>query len=72
MQAIVGDELTVKGPRHGDEERHGEIVEVHGQDGSPPYLVRWRDGHESVFFPAAGTVVQHHPAGQPRSDRGAR
>jgi hypothetical protein len=24
--------------------------------------VRWQDDHESLFFPAAGTVVEHHPA----------
>jgi hypothetical protein len=63
MQAKVGDELTVMGRRQGDEERHGEIIEVHGADGAPPYLVRWRDRSESVFFPSSGTVVQHHPAG---------
>ncbi len=62
MQAKVGDELTVKGRRQGDEDRHGMIVRVEGENGTPPYLVRWRDGHESVFFPAAGTVVEHHPA----------
>ena len=62
MQAKVGDELTVKGRHQGDEDRHGLIIEVHGTDGAPPYLVRWRDEHESVFFPAAGTVVEHHPA----------
>lgn len=66
MHAKVGDELTVKGRRQGDEDRHGVIVEVHGDDGSPPYLVRWRDDHESIFFPASGTVVEHHPASQRR------
>lgn len=60
MKAVIGDELTVKGRRQGDEDRHGEIVEIHGTDGSPPYLVRWRDGHESVFFPSADTIVEHH------------
>jgi hypothetical protein len=63
MQAKVGDELTVMGRRQGDEERHGVITEVHGKDGSPPYLVRWRDGSESVFFPSSDALVQHHPAG---------
>jgi len=66
MQAKVGDELTVRGRRQGDEERHGVIVEVHGEEGSPPYLVRWRDGGESVFFPSSDAVVQHHPAGTAR------
>lgn len=64
MQAKVGDELTVKGRRQGDDERHGEIIEVHGENGSPPYLVRWRGGRESVFFPSSDTVVEHHPASE--------
>jgi Domain of unknown function (DUF1918) len=38
------------------------IVRVDGADGAPPYLVRWRDGHESVFFPASDTEVEHHAA----------
>src|SRR5580658_9219111 len=61
MQAETGDGLTVQGRRQGDEARHGVIVEVHGAAGAPPYLVRWEDGHESVFFPATGTMVEHHP-----------
>jgi hypothetical protein len=66
--------LTVKGRHQGDEDRHGEIIEVHGEEGSPPYLVQWRDGHESVFFPSADTVIaegsgaskarHRHPAAQ--------
>jgi hypothetical protein len=64
MQANVGDELTVKSRRKGDDERHGQIIEVHGENGSPPYLVRWRDGRESVFFPSSDTVVEHHPASE--------
>lgn len=62
MQAQVGDGLTVRGRRQGDEGRYGEIIEIHGEDGSPPYLVRWRDGSESVFFPSSDTIVEHHPA----------
>ncbi len=62
MRASVGDEVTVKGRHQGDEDRHGEIVEVHGAAGAPPYLVRWRDDHESVFFPSSDTVVEHRPA----------
>ena len=61
MQAKVGDGLTVKGRHQGDEDRHGEIVEVHGEKGSPPYLVRWQDDHESVFFPSSDTVVVGPP-----------
>jgi Domain of unknown function (DUF1918) len=63
MQAHIGDELTVKGVHQGDEDRHGTIIKVDGTDGAPPYVVRWLDGHESVFFPTSGTVVEHRPAG---------
>jgi hypothetical protein len=63
MQAVVGDTLTVKAVRQGEADRHGRIIEVHGKDGEPPFLVRWQDEHESLFFPAAGTVVEHHAAG---------
>jgi hypothetical protein len=62
MQAQAGDELTVRGRHQGDEDRHGAIIRVDGVNGAPPYLVRWTDGHESVFFPASGAEVQHHAA----------
>ena len=31
--------------------REGEIVEVRGTDGGPPYVVRWGDGHEGLVYP---------------------
>ena len=67
MRAKVGDELTVKGRHQGDEDRHGEIIEIHGANGAPPYLIRRRDEHESLFFPSSDTVVEHHPT--PATDR---
>ncbi|HEX9039593.1 MAG TPA: DUF1918 domain-containing protein [Trebonia sp.] len=62
MKAQVGDELTVRGRHQGDEDRHGTILQVDGEDGAPPYLVRWRDGHETVYFPAADAEVRHQAA----------
>jgi len=62
MRADAGDGLVVKGRHVGDEDRAGVIVEVHGEDGGPPYLARWTDGHQSMFFPSSGTLVEHHPA----------
>ena len=59
MKAQVGDELVVKGRHVGDHDRTGVSVEVRGEAGGPPYLVRWSDGHESSFFPAAGIVAEH-------------
>ena len=60
MDAEVGDRLVVKGHRIGEGDREAVVLEVHGPAGGPPYLVRWRDGHESVFVPSSDTVVEHH------------
>jgi hypothetical protein len=62
MRAKVGDEIVVKGHHVGEEDRDGVITEVHGENGSPPYAVRWRDGHETVFVPSSDAVVEHRPA----------
>jgi hypothetical protein len=60
MQANVGDRVVVRGHRIGERERHGEIVEVHGEDGAPPYLIRWLDdGHEGLVFPGSDVTIEH-------------
>lgn len=51
MRANVGDLLIVHTHAVGLRERSGEIIEVRGQDGAPPYVVRFDDGHESLVFP---------------------
>jgi hypothetical protein len=63
MHATVGDTLLVYGKIVGSVEQHGEIIEVRGPDGAPPYLVRFGDGHESLIFPGPDCVVEH-PAGR--------
>jgi hypothetical protein len=62
MQADIGDRLVVKGHHIGDPDREAVVLEVHGQGGTPPFLVRWSDGHESVFVPSSDTTVEHRPA----------
>ena len=64
MRAEVGDKIVVRGRHQGDGDREGVIAEVHGAGGAPPYLVRWANGHETVFMPSSGTLVEHHPAPQ--------
>lgn len=60
MKVEAGDRITVRGHRVGEPERHGEVLEVRGDDGGPPYRVRWDDdGHESLFFPGSDVVVEH-------------
>lgn len=58
MKAHVGDQLTIKGHRVGEAERHGEIIDVKGEGGEPPYLVRWADGHEAWLYPGADAFIE--------------
>jgi hypothetical protein len=37
-RATAVNRLTIRGRRHGDEDRHGTIIEVHGTDGVPGAL----------------------------------
>jgi hypothetical protein len=59
LRAQPGDRLVVRGHRQGEPERDAEVLEVLGEDGAPPYLVRWEDGHESELFPGADIFIQH-------------
>lgn len=58
MRAKPGDILVIKGHRVGEPERHGRITEVKSDDGSPPYLVEWDDGHVAWIYPGSDAVVE--------------
>jgi hypothetical protein len=57
MQAKVGDNLVIEGRTTEVHRREGEIVEVRGDDGAPPYVVRWADGHEALTYPGPDAHV---------------
>ncbi len=60
MRAAVGDRIVIKGHRQGEPERDGEVIEVRGEFGGPPYVVRWStDGHEGVYFPGPDATIEH-------------
>jgi hypothetical protein len=60
MHAEAGDWLLVNGNHVGDHDRRCQILEVRGEDGGAPYLVRWfEDGHVSLFFPGPGAALKH-------------
>jgi len=40
-------------------DRHGEIIEVRGENGEPPYRVQFGEGHESVVYPGSDFVIEH-------------
>jgi len=56
MKAQVGDRIILAGKRVDDPVRDGEVLEVKGSDGSPPYTVRWSDGHTGLVYPGTGAV----------------
>ena len=64
MQAVVGDRLVIRS-RHLDEPvRTGEIIEVHGKDGAPPYVVKWEGETDTVvIIPGPDAHVEHHTGG---------
>ena len=60
LRAAPGDRLVIRRHSVGERERDGEILEVLGEDGLPPFLVRWSDdGHVSRLFPGSDAFVEH-------------
>ena len=58
MKARQGDHIILAS-RHTDEPtRDGEVLEVRGADGEPPYLVRWSDGHTGLMYPGPGSILR--------------
>ena len=63
MIASVGDRILIVSNQLDRPVRDGEILEVRGPDGGPPYLVRWTDtGHSGLVFPGPDARVEHHGA----------
>jgi len=60
MRASVGDRIVIRGHHIGEPDRDCEVLEVRGEDGGPPYEVRWGDsGQAALFFPGSDASVQH-------------
>ena len=59
MKAHKGDKLTISGHRVGEPKRVGIIEEVRGEDGAPPYRVRWTDSdHVTLLFPGPDCSIE--------------
>jgi Domain of unknown function (DUF1918) len=52
----VGDKVEEQARSTERATRTGTIEEVVHGDPSPRYRIRWDDGHESVYAPAAGSL----------------
>lgn len=61
MKAKSGDRIILAPPTVDGPLRDGEVLETRGPDGGPPYLVRWTDGHEGLFYPGPGSVLRIGP-----------
>ena len=59
MQADIGDKVHVHSHSVGVHELWGEILEVRGSHGQPPYLVAFNDGHRGLIFPGPDAVIEH-------------
>ncbi len=59
MHAVVGDTIAIPGRAVGQTGRLGEVIEVKGPEGGPPYRVKWHDGHVAICYPGPETRIQH-------------
>jgi hypothetical protein len=72
MKADVGDWLVLKGTTTELADQRGVIMEVHGADGAPPYVVHWlSNDHVATVFPGSDAIVVT-AAEQRRADERAR
>ncbi|WP_380281641.1 DUF1918 domain-containing protein [Kitasatospora purpeofusca] len=62
MQAAIGDQLHIHSRAVGMVDQKGEIVEVRGQDGQPPYVVRFEDGHTGLVYPGPDCNIEPREA----------
>lgn len=69
MRAKTGDWLHIHGRHVGNPEKVGQILEVHGETGAPPYRVRFDDGHETIVYPGPDAVVEPEPEHTPGGGR---
>lgn len=70
MKAAVGDRIVMAGEQVDRPTRDGEVIEVRGEDGSPPFLVRWSDGHSGLIYPGPGSVLRLDAAEEPAAGQG--
>ena len=63
MQATIGDRICIHGNCVGHPDKIGEIVEVHGAGGMPPYLVKFDDGNTRLIYPGPDAVIEPAASG---------
>jgi Domain of unknown function (DUF1918) len=62
MELKVGHRVEVEAESTEQRPRMGVIEEVVREAPSPRYRIRWDDGHESIYTPAAGALHRAGPS----------
>jgi hypothetical protein len=62
MDLGVGDRVAAESESTERSPRKGTVEERLGERSSPRYRIRWDDGHESIYTPAAGALHRLHEA----------
>jgi len=62
MKLEVGNRIKVEAESTERPPRTGVVEEVISEAPTPRYRIRWDDGHESIYAPAAGAVRSAEPA----------
>jgi len=62
MELKVGNRVEVESELTEQRPRKGVIEEVVREAPSPRYRIRWDDGHESIYTPAAGALRRARPS----------
>lgn len=61
FHAKPGDHIVVRGGHVGDRDRRALIEEVRGDNGGPPYMVRWLSGADErkhLYFPGSDAIIE--------------
>jgi Domain of unknown function (DUF1918) len=67
MDLDVGDRVTAESESTERSPRTGTVEERLGNGSTPRYRIRWDDGHESIYTPAAGALQRLHDTEQSAS-----
>ncbi|HWH92694.1 MAG TPA: DUF1918 domain-containing protein [Baekduia sp.] len=67
MVFSAGDRVLLEAESTERAPRRGVVVEVVRGEPHPRYRIRWDDGHESIYTPAAGALQLAEPAGRSAS-----
>jgi Domain of unknown function (DUF1918) len=61
MKLEVGARVKAEAESTERPARTGVVEEVLSDPPTPRYRIRWDDGHESIYTPAAGAVIHAEP-----------